>query len=134
MFLKISTLLLLWLSLLSCSEPPYTNIDNAQLKTMIEQGVAVYDIRRIDEWRQTGIIKDSQRLTFVDTNGRMLDNFLPRFMQTVKKDQPVILICRTGNRSGVLARYLIEQMGYTQVYNVRNGISRWIREGNPVTR
>jgi rhodanese-related sulfurtransferase len=25
-------------------------------------------------------------------------------------------------------------MGYTQVYNVRDGITRWIGDGQPVTR
>jgi rhodanese-related sulfurtransferase len=41
---------------------------------------------------------------------------------------------RTGNRTGTLARLLVEQLGYTQVYNVRNGITEWIRESNPVKR
>ena len=47
---------------------------------------------------------------------------------------PVILICRTGNRTSTLARHLVEQMGYTQVFNVRNGISQWIRDDRPVKR
>ena len=44
----------------------------------------------------------------------------------------MILICRTGNRTSTLARHLAEQMDYTQVYNVRNGITRWINHGRPV--
>jgi len=134
MLYKLTALLLIGLTLAGCSEPPYTNINNAQLKTMMEQGIVVYDIRRVDEWRQTGTIKNSQRLTFVDATGRMQTNFLPQFTQSIEKNQPVILICRTGNRSGVLARHLMEQMGYTQVYNVRDGITRWISDGNPITR
>jgi len=134
MFFKLSALFIMWLTLVSCAEPPYTNIDNAQLKMLMEQGVAVYDIRRIDEWRKTGVVKNSHRLTFVNANGRMLPNFLPQFTQSVSPNQPVILICRTGNRSSVLARHLMEQMSYTQVYNVRDGITRWIRDGNPVTQ
>ncbi len=134
MRLKILALILASLTLISCSEPPYTNIDNTQLKALLEQGVVLYDIRRADEWRQTGTVKTSKRLTFVDTGGRLMPNFMPNFLPAVNKNQPVILICRTGNRSGVLARHLIEEMGYTQVYNVRDGISRWIRDGNPVIR
>ena len=42
--------------------------------------------------------------------------------------------CRTGSRTDALARHLVEQMGYTQVYNVRHGISRWIGDKNPVAR
>lgn len=93
-----------------------------------------YKVERFDEWQQTGTVKNSQRLTFVDASGRMLTNFLPQFTRAVNKQQPVILIYRTGHRSAVLTTHLIEQMGYTHVYNVRNGITRWISDSHPVTR
>jgi len=131
-FRSIGIFLLFALS--SCSEPPYNNLDNAQLKSLMEQGVPVYDIRRKDEWKQTGVIEGSQLLTFVDGGGRVLPDFLTRFTRVVGKDDPVILICRTGNRSGTLARHLVEQMGYTHVYNVRNGITHWIGDGHAVKR
>ena len=69
----------------------------------------------------------------VITGGRILPDFMHRFTSAAGKDDPVILICRTGNRTSTLARYLVEHMGYTQVYNVRDGITRWIRDGQPVT-
>ncbi len=133
MFFRIAGLFLL-LTLSSCAEPPYNNLDNAQLKTLVAQGVPIFDIRRKDEWRQTGVIEGSQLLTFVDGGGRVVPGFLQRFTSTVGKDDPVILICRTGNRTSVLARHLVEQLGYTRVYNVRNGITRWIGEGHDVAR
>ena len=80
------------------------------------------------------MIEGSRLLTFVDAGGRVLPDFLTRFADTVEKNDPVILICRTGNRTSTLARYLVEQMGYTQVYNVRNGITKWISDGHAVTR
>ncbi|PWB58553.1 MAG: hypothetical protein C3F18_02235 [Nitrosomonadales bacterium] len=46
----------------------------------------------------------------------------------------IILICRTGNRTGALARHLVEKLGYTQVYSVQNGITRWVSDGNPAAR
>jgi rhodanese-related sulfurtransferase len=122
------------LGLSGCAEPPYTNVDNEQLKVLIDQGVAVYDIRRVDEWQKTGVIAGSQKLTFVDANGKGSDKFLERFTTEVSKDEPVVLICRTGNRTDTLGRYLVEKLGYTQVYNVRDGITRWISAGNPVSR
>jgi len=126
--------LLLFVSVLSgCAEPPYTNVDNEQLKALIDQGVPVYDIRRADEWQQTGIVAGSHKLTFVDASGRGSDRFLERFTAEVSKDAPVVLICRTGNRTDKLGRYLVEKLGYTQVYNVRDGITRWISTGNPVS-
>jgi rhodanese-related sulfurtransferase len=52
----------------------------------------------------------------------------------VGREDPVVLICRTGSRTSTLARHLVEKMGYSQVYNVRDGIARWIRDDRPVTR
>ena len=116
-----------------CSEPPYTNIDNAQLKSLAAQGVPVFDIRRPEEWRQTGVLAGSHKLTFVDAGGRPNPEFLPRFSAEVDKNDPVVLICRTGNRTNALARELAG-MGYTRIYNVRDGITRWISDHNPVVR
>jgi rhodanese-related sulfurtransferase len=122
------------LSLSACSEPPYTNLDNAGLKAMLEQGVPLYDIRRPDEWRQTGVVEGSKRLTFVDGSGRLMPDFFNRFTASVGKDDPVILICRTGNRTSVLGRHLVEKMGYTKVYNVRDGIVSWIGDRQKTAR
>ena len=128
-------MLLVAFALGGCAEPPpYVNLDNAGLKALAAQGVPVYDIRRPEEWRETGVLEGSRLLTFVDASGRLNPEFLPRFAADAGKDQPVILICRTGSRTDVLARHLVEQMGYTQVYNVRHGITRWIGENNPVIK
>lgn len=132
MWPRLYGILLLAITLGGCAEPPYTNIDNAGLKALLAQGVPLYDIRRPEEWRQTRVVAGSRTLTYVDAGGRANPEFLPRFTAEVGKNDPVVLICRTGNRTDALARDLMA-MGYTQVYNVRHGISRWIGEGNPVT-
>ena len=126
--------LLLLLPLCGFAAQPHTNIDNAQLKELRTQGVQLYDIRRPEEWRQTGVVEGSRLLTFVDGSGTPLPDFMPRFAAAVGKNDPVILICRVGNRTEALARILVEKFGYTQVYNVRQGITHWIVEGNPVAK
>ena len=125
---------MLFIGLSACSEPPYSNVDNAQLQAMLEQDIPVYDVRRPEEWRQTGVVEGSQLLTFVDGNGRVMPDFFDRLTTEIGQHDPVILICRTGSRTGTLARYLVEQMGYTQVFNVRDGITRWISDERPVMR
>lgn len=40
------------------------------------------------------------------------------------RDKPVVLVCRSGNRS-VLAAHVMQQMGYTQVYSMKTGIAGW---------
>jgi len=118
----------------ACSKPPYENIDNAQLTALIGQGVPVYDIRRPDEWKQTGVVEGSRLLTWVDGSGRVQPAFFGTLAAEVPKDQPVALICRTGNRTDQLARELMERHGYTKVYNVKNGITGWIGDRQPVVR
>lgn len=134
MYLRNLFLLLVLLPLGAYAGTPYSNIDNQQLKSLQTRGVPVYDIRRAEEWQQTGVVEGSHRLTFVDEKGRVLPDFVAKFTQAVGKNDPVILICRTGSRTDVLSRALVEQLGYTNVYNVKNGITRWISEGLPVVR
>jgi rhodanese-related sulfurtransferase len=121
------------LALSACSEPPYQNIDNAQLKSLLAQGTPLYDVRRPEEWRQTGVVEGSRTLTFVDAAGRLNPEFLPRFSAEVDKNAPVVVICRTGSRTSALARELAG-LGFTRIYNVRDGITRWIGDANPVVR
>ena len=131
---RLLGVVLLAVALGGCAEPPYSNADNDQLKSLLAQGVPIYDIRRPEEWRETGVVEGSRKLTFVDAGGRPNPEFLPRFTAEVGKNDPVVLICRTGSRTDKLARELMEEQGYTQVYNVRHGITGWIAGNNPVVK
>ena len=125
--------LLLGLALfLGVSAPPYNSINNNQLQVMLENDVPIYDVRRPEEWYETGVIVGSQLATYVDADGRVKPDFLNRFTADIGKNDPVILICRTGSRTSTLARHLVEELGYTNVFNVDDGITRWLRENRPV--
>ncbi|MCW9001782.1 MAG: FKBP-type peptidyl-prolyl cis-trans isomerase [Rhodospirillales bacterium] len=116
-------------------EPPaYMNIDNEKLKTMLADGVKIVDIRRVDEWKKTGVVEGSALITFFDARGKVNPNFITAFADLVGKDEKVILICRTGNRTQTVSRFLSERMGYTGVHNVTRGITHWIAKGNPVAK
>ena len=52
---------------------------------------------------------------------------------TAHKKGPVLVYCRTGNRSTVAAKLMIDAE-FTDVINLRRGIVEWNREGLPVTR
>ncbi len=133
--IRLFTFLIMAITLSGCFEPPpYNNLDNQQLEFMLQQKIQIFDIRRPEEWRETGVIAKSKLLTFVDAGGRVLPDFLQRFTSAVGKNDKVILICRTGNRTDVLARHLVQKMGYTQVYNVQYGITSWLSDGKPVSR
>ncbi len=82
--------------------------------------------------RQTGVIEGSYLVTAFDEQGRMTRRFPAFFGELTDPEQHVVLICRTGNRTDALARMLIEQAGYQQVYNVTRGITSWIAAGGEV--
>ena len=122
------------ISLLGVEAPKYKNINNSELKQMLKKGVQIFDIRRPEEWKETGVVKGSHLMTFFDSSGRQNPKFLEKFAKLVKKTEEVILICRTGNRTGVLSRGLSEQVGYKGIVNVTGGIVDWIKEKNKVEK
>ncbi len=120
--------------LLRAIPPKYQNIESKELENMLSRGVKIVDIRRPDEWKKTGTVKGSKRLTAFDGKGRFVSGFPAAFGMIVKPDDEIILICRTGNRSAILAHMLTKQSGYKNVYNVKGGISKWIEEKKTVER
>lgn len=109
------------------------DIGNEQLKALIAQGVAVVDLRTAGEWRQTGVLKGSQMITLFDEMGRADPELWVRELdKVVPAGKPVILICRTGNRTGVASRMLDKSGRKGSVYNVKAGIVGWLGEKQAV--
>jgi rhodanese-related sulfurtransferase len=108
----------------------HTDVDTAELSVLMHKGVKIVDIRRADEWRATGVIPGSELLTAFDARGRLNAEFPSRFASLFEKDEEVIIVCRSGNRSEVLSRALAEQAGYTRIYNASGGILSWIGDGS----
>ena len=108
------------------------DIDNATLAKLAASGIPVIDIRTSPEWEETGIVPGSHLLTFFDENGKANPAaWLEKAKGIANPGEPVIVICRTGNRTRVLSQFLTQQAGYAKVYNVRNGIVAWGKEGRP---
>ena len=109
------------------------NIDSAELVRLVASGVPVIDIRTEGEWKNTGIIPGSKLITFFDAAGNANPpQWLEKAKTVAKSDQPVILICRSGNRTRAATSFLSEQAGYKTVYNVSKGLNAWLGEGRPV--
>jgi len=95
------------------------------------------DIRRPDEWRQTGIAEGALRLDMRHPGGPQ--GFAQAILQQVEgnHDAPIGIICRTGNRTTQMQAAL-RKLGFTQIYNIREGMvgsaagPGWIRQGLPV--
>ena len=120
--------------LLSVEAAKFQSIGNAELKALMERGVIVLDIRRPEEWAETGTVPGAQRLMAFGKDGQFAQSFPNALEKLIKQDDEVVLICRSGRRSLVLARAMTEQGGYTKVYTHETGMIGWIEAGNPVEK
>ena len=107
-------------------------IDGAQMQAMIADGARLIDIRRADEWQATGIVPGAALITAFDAEGRLDPRFLEEVRTATIKGQPVILICRSGNRSMKAGALLLGDGGYSSVASVSGGMNAWIAAGAPV--
>jgi rhodanese-related sulfurtransferase len=99
--------------------------------------ITLIDIRTPPEWKETGIAKGAKLLNMQHPQGA--PGFTNALLEQVNGDKsaPIALICRTGNRTTQVQRYL-QSVGFTQVYNVKEGMAGsaagpgWIKRGLPV--
>lgn len=125
--------LLAAVSLAACGQSSASDLDIAGLQALLAQGAPLYDVRRPEEWRQTGVVAGSRLLTGTDAMGRARPQFVAALAaQGVDKDRPLVLICRSGSRTGRLVRELRQTHGYTQVFHLERGIIGWLGGGQPV--
>ena len=131
--LRTLLLPLAWLLPLPAAIAEYAEIGNAELRRLLASETLIVDVRRVDEWRQTGVIANSHRMTFFDRHGNYdAAAWLARLAEIGSPETPLILICETGGRSRVIGRWLNHRLGFDRVYNVRDGIAGWLAAGQPV--
>lgn len=91
------------------------------------------DIRRPEEWHQTGMPVDAIGITLEDPA------FVDKVAETLSGDltKPLMLICRTGGRT-LRALHLLRDRGFQSVTHVGEGMAGsahgpgWIARGLPV--
>lgn len=106
------------------------NIDDAEVARLMSQGVQVIDIRTPEEWKQTGLVPGSHPLMYYDERGRSdPQGWIAKASAIAKPGDPVILICRSGNRSKSAADYLAQKAGFSKVYNASGGMLAWTKAG-----
>ena len=106
------------------------NVDNAELARLMATGVPLIDIRTAGEWTNGGVIPGSRLLTFFDEAGNAdPSRWLDAARALGGPTKPVILICRSGNRTRAASEFLSSKAGYRVVYNVTRGISAWAADG-----
>ncbi len=101
-----------------------TVIDNTDL----EQALATDDIQLIDvrtqrEW-DNGHLAKAKHFEMNNANWEMQ-------LETLDKDKPVYVYCEKGGRSARCAKQL-EEAGFTEIYDLKGGMSQWKSQGKPI--
>ena len=109
-------------------------VDNTQVQKLLKSGVLIVDIRTKKEWDKTGVIPQSILLTFFDSNGKYdFKNWYEELKSTTLDYRSIILICRSGRRSGLVAN-MINQKYNSIVYDANDGMNSWINSNLKIVK
>ncbi|WP_028560048.1 rhodanese-like domain-containing protein [Paenibacillus pinihumi] len=101
------------------SYPEWTT-DELASKLASGEAVNLVDVREVEEWEE-GHINQARLIP--------LSELTDRLDELKQGEEPIVLICRSGNRSGRACAYLANE-GYT-VINIAGGMLDW--SGDVVT-
>jgi rhodanese-related sulfurtransferase len=121
-FVMITPILILYLNQCGGTPQPigegeYRNISSDELKAMMEDK----DFSLINvHIPYDGEIPETDMFISYTEIGEKLD---------LSKDSKIVLYCRSGSMSKTAVEKLVE-LGYTNVFNLENGMIEWQQEGN----
>lgn len=100
-------------------------VDVIQAQNMSKQGALLLDVREVGEF--SAIHAPNAKLIPLGELGARL-----REIESYK-DKPIVVICRSGRRSGIAVSQL-QAAGYTQVSNVKGGMVAWQSSGLEIAK
>ena len=104
------------------------DVNNEQIIELSKTNIQIVDVRRSSEWDQTGVVPESILLTFFDKKGNYnFDEWYEELRLKIDEGKPIILICRTGRRTTIIAKMMNKKFDNV-IYNAKNGITSWIDE------
>lgn len=86
-----------------------------------QDGAFVLDVRTVEEWNEY----HAPGTTLIP-----LDQLAAR-VDEVPRDRPIVVVCRSGNRSQQ-GRDILLQAGFTQVTSMDGGLKEWRAKGYPI--
>jgi rhodanese-related sulfurtransferase len=98
-------------------------VDVNEARRRQSAGALLVDVRQPDEW-SAGHAPNTKLIPLGSLAGRLGE---------IPRDREVLLICRSGNRSGSAQSQLL-QLGYENVINVSGGMHAWVGAGLPIER
>ena len=109
------------------------NIDNRKLSNLIEKEVKIIDVRTQNEWKSTGIIKESFLVSLLNKNKKFIfEDWYAMFENKFGKNESIVFICASGVRSNYISHLVQRRKPDLKIYNLKKGINHWIRSGNKI--
>jgi phage shock protein E len=138
-YLLMAIFIVLALALTACSASPAAPMAAASQVEVGQLGPSV-DVATVNalQGRDDVVILDVREQSEYDAGhipGVTLIpmNTVPNRLNEIPKDKPVIVTCRSGNRSGQVTDFL-RQQGYTNVHNMTGGLNAWQQAGYQVEK
>ena len=105
-------------------QPDVPAVSPLEAVDLMDEDAMLIDVREKDEW-------DTERIPgALFRPMSQINSWYP----DLPKDRPVIVQCRTGQRSASVVHALINQAGFENVYNLSGGIVRWKFENQAVEK
>ena len=126
MFIRIIISIIVFILQIRLVFADIVDVNNKEIIELLNAKTPIVDVRRSFEWEQTGVIPNSILLTFFGDEGDYnFDKWYEELSIEVNVNDPIILICRSGNRSKIIAKMMDEKYN-NKFYNAKNGIKSWI--------
>ena len=134
MLIRIWAKLIFLLFFTKFSFADVVSITNEQILKLSKSNIPIVDVRRNSEWHQTGVVPNSILLTFFDKNGNYnFEEWYEKLRLNINEERPIILICRTGRRTKIIAEMMDEKLDNV-IYNAKDGITSWIDAKLPIIK
>jgi len=98
------------------------NADEFPSLKILDLKIPIVDIRRVEEWKETGIIKGAIAITFFDKkNNYNMKDFLEKLNKKIDTKKPFSLICKSGHRTKIVSDLLSKDNNY-KIINLKGGM------------
>ena len=104
---------------------PVDGVSVKQAQAMTQQGALLLDVREPEEYAAMHA-PNAKLIPLSELEARIseIDSY---------RDKPVVVMCRSGRRSAKAVEEL-KDAGFTQVSNMKGGITAWEKDGLEVVR
>lgn len=115
LFVGVLALMAIFIFVTTSEKDGIMKIDVKTLKNKLEnEEITLLDVREVSEY-EGGHIEGAVNAPLSSLDANQL---------SYPKDEPIYVICRSGNRSAQAASQL-QDAGYTEIYDVSGGMMAW---------